>query len=114
MRSRVKKRLFCSFCRKSDAQVAKLIGGPGVNICDVCVDQCNAILAGRPSAGFAGWESLSDEALLAALPPSEASVEAARGILQTQIEILRKRDVSWAQIGEALKISRQAAWERFA
>ena len=29
------------------------------------------------------------------------------------IDILRKRDVSWQQIGDALGTSRQAAWERF-
>jgi len=105
--------LFCSFCRKDEHSVAKLIGGPGVHICDSCVGACTKILKGQPTAGFAGWDSLGDDALLRALPPSEASVEAARNILQTQIDILRKRDVSWAQIGEALGISRQAAWERF-
>jgi hypothetical protein len=113
MLPRLKRKLYCSFCRRSDADVAKLIGGPGVHICDNCVDQCVLILAGKPSLGFSGWDTLSTEALLAALVPSEASVEAARGILQSQIDILRKRDVSWAQIGEALGISRQAAWERF-
>jgi biotin operon repressor len=30
-----------------------------------------------------------------------------------EIDILWRRDVSWAAIGEALRISRQAAWERF-
>jgi biotin operon repressor len=34
-------------------------------------------------------------------------------VLQTQIDELRKRDVSWQAIGAALSISRQAAWERF-
>jgi hypothetical protein len=113
MLPRLKRKLFCSFCRRTDKEVAKLVGGPGVNICDDCVDQCVLAIAGKPTTGFVGWDSLSTDTLLAALPPSEASVEAARGILQNQIDILRKRDVSWAQIGEALGISRQAAWERF-
>jgi len=52
--------LKCSFCGKSQDQVRKLIAGPGVYICDECIDLCNEILdeelveghshpAGRPS-----------------------------------------------------------------
>jgi ATP-dependent Clp protease ATP-binding subunit ClpX len=36
--------LECSFCGKSEQQVAKLIAGPAVQICDECVDLCNQIL----------------------------------------------------------------------
>jgi ClpX C4-type zinc finger/Clp amino terminal domain, pathogenicity island component len=35
----------CSFCGKSQRQVEKLIGGPGVYICDECIELCNEILA---------------------------------------------------------------------
>jgi len=51
--------LKCSFCGKSQDQVRKLIAGPGVYICDECIDLCNEILdeelveghghGGRPS-----------------------------------------------------------------
>ena len=34
----------CSFCGKSQDQVAKLVAGPGVYICDECVHLCNDIL----------------------------------------------------------------------
>ena len=34
----------CSFCAKSQDQVKKLIAGPGVYICDECVDLCKEIL----------------------------------------------------------------------
>lgn len=105
--------LFCSFCRKSSREVRKLIGGPGVYICDACVGLCNDILEGRPGPGFAGWGSLSDKALLDALRPSEAAVESSRDVLQSQIDVLRQRSVSWAAIGKALGITRQAVWERF-
>ena len=37
-------RLKCSFCGKGQDQVKKLIAGPGVYICDECVDLCNEIL----------------------------------------------------------------------
>ena len=36
--------LKCSFCAKSQDQVRKLIAGPGVYICDECIDLCNEIL----------------------------------------------------------------------
>ena len=36
--------LKCSFCSKSQDQVRKLIAGPGVYICDECIDLCNEIL----------------------------------------------------------------------
>jgi ATP-dependent Clp protease ATP-binding subunit ClpX len=48
--------LKCSFCGKSQKQVKKLIAGPGVYICDECIDLCNEIieeeLAETPELGF--------------------------------------------------------------
>ncbi len=55
-------RLKCSFCTKSQDQVKKLIAGPGVYICDECVDLCNEIL---------------DEELLEGVPPSSPTESAA-------------------------------------
>lgn len=57
-------RLKCSFCGKSQDQVKKLIAGPGVYICDECVDLCNEILdeelfEGGPAASGAAQESSS-------------------------------------------------------
>jgi ATP-dependent Clp protease ATP-binding subunit ClpX len=48
--------LKCSFCGKSQEQVRKLIAGPGVYICDECIDLCNEILdeelvEGQPPPG---------------------------------------------------------------
>ncbi|NEO32321.1 MAG: hypothetical protein F6K36_18190 [Symploca sp. SIO3C6] len=37
--------LRCSFCKKNQEQVRKLIVGPKVSICDECVDLCKEILA---------------------------------------------------------------------
>lgn len=44
MASKYESHLKCSFCGKSQEQVRKLIAGPGVYICDECVDLCNEIL----------------------------------------------------------------------
>ncbi|HIW29706.1 MAG TPA: ATP-dependent Clp protease ATP-binding subunit ClpX [Candidatus Luteococcus avicola] len=41
----------CSFCGKSQKQVKKLIAGPGVYICDECIDLCNEIIEEEFSEG---------------------------------------------------------------
>jgi ATP-dependent protease Clp ATPase subunit len=104
--------LRCSFCGKSDKEVAKLIGGPKVHICDSCVGVCNKILEATPTT-FSGWDAMTDDQLLDSLQPAVATVDATRTVLQMQIDTLRRRNVSWKAIGGALGISRQAAWERF-
>ncbi|HEY7043285.1 MAG TPA: ATP-dependent Clp protease ATP-binding subunit ClpX, partial [Nocardioidaceae bacterium] len=43
--------LKCSFCGKSQKQVKKLIAGPGVYICDECIDLCNEIIEEELSEG---------------------------------------------------------------
>lgn len=106
------RRLRCSFCGKPDSAVGKLLAGPKVFICDACVGVCNGILEAVP-ATFAGWGAMSSEQLLDALKPSAATVDGVRAVLQSQVETLRRRGVSWESIGGALGISRQAAWERF-
>ncbi|AVG40032.1 hypothetical protein MC81_11855 [Achromobacter insolitus] len=37
--------LRCSFCKKSQYEISKLIAGPKVFICDECIDLCNEIIA---------------------------------------------------------------------
>ena len=46
LRSRFRRRaiLRCSFCNKSQHDVRKLVAGPGVYICDECVDICVAVI----------------------------------------------------------------------
>jgi ATP-dependent Clp protease ATP-binding subunit ClpX len=39
-----KKQLRCSFCGKTQEQVKRLIAGPGVYICDECIDLCQEII----------------------------------------------------------------------
>jgi CHASE3 domain sensor protein len=53
------------------------------------------------------------ERLLEHLRAIEEMVQAKADQLQRTVDLLRSRDVSWAQIGAALGVSRQSAWERF-
>ena len=51
--------LKCSFCGKTQKQVKKLIAGPGVYICDECIELCNEIIVEELSeANAAGFEEL--------------------------------------------------------
>jgi hypothetical protein len=107
-----KRRLRCSFCGKTDREVSKLLAGPAVFICDACVEICNGILEATPKE-FAGWEAMSDVELLSALKIAAAIVDGSRAVLQANVDALRQRAISWEVIGNALGVSRQAAWERF-
>jgi hypothetical protein len=94
-----------------------LIAGPGsIFICDECVELCNGIIAdpklARSSKSISAG-TIPTERLLARLHPIEDTLEGKGNQLQEVVDILRSREVSWAQIGAALGISRQSAWERF-
>jgi ATP-dependent Clp protease ATP-binding subunit ClpX len=110
------KTLYCSFCFKSQHQVKKLIAGPAsIFICDECVDLCNEVIAGRPTApsNRPSEKEVPTEHLLERLQAIEQTVQGKGNQLQWVVELLRSREVSWAQIGTALGISRQSAWQRF-
>jgi hypothetical protein len=105
--------LYCSFCRKDQHLVAKLVAGPGVYICDACIALCSRILTGKPTAAFKGWATLTDEEFLGTLPAAVAAVEASEERLREHVEMIRHRGISWERIAAALGVTRQAAWERF-
>jgi len=108
------KKLFCSFCGKNTDAVKAMIAGPAVSICNECVVICNEVLADPMRAkSKPRRDNYSEEYLLSVLARSSANAEAGSELLRGYVDTLRKRDVPWADIGEALGISRQAAWERF-
>jgi len=99
--------LRCSFCGKSEKEVARLVAGAKAHICDDCVGSSMKILEASPVP------VLADDALLSSLRACDAAVDAAREVLQRRVELLRERGASWDAIGKALGVSRQSAWERF-
>jgi ClpX C4-type zinc finger len=106
----------CSFCRKPSTKVEKLIAGAGVYICNECVDLCRQILENSTgtSPPLSHWNQIDDlNEVLAHLP---RVAEAATQVEETLGQwVLRARELTatWAQIGEALSMTRQSAWERF-
>jgi len=109
------KTLYCSFCFKSQHEAAKLIVGPAsIFICDECVEICNEVIAGRfPDTSKSSDKEIPTERLLERLQPIEDMLQGKGSQLHWIVDVLRSRKVSWAQIGAALGISRQSAWERF-
>ena len=109
--------LYCSFCGKSQYDVLKLIAGPSVLICDECVAICNQWITpsakGPPAPKFLDVKAMPTDTLLGFLRNQGAIHENVQKRLEEAVDTLRRREVSWALIGEMLGVSRQAAWERF-
>ncbi|MEU8250679.1 ClpX C4-type zinc finger protein [Nonomuraea sp. NPDC048916] len=116
----------CSFCGMSHAEAKRVVAGPGVYICDACIELAHRLLSDPPQGSEpqrahrgpdpeAEWlPGMSDDDLLASLPRHALTIEQAERDLRAWVRILRDRGVTWARIGQALGISRQAAWDRFA
>src|SRR5262245_4599532 len=119
--ARTRKRLYrCSFCGKAQTEVRTLVAGPGVFICDECVELCQAIVAknaATPAPQEMPSSLLPDNAptdnLLKTLSGYNGAFASIDTGMQDIVDILREREVSWATIGETLAVSRQAAWKRF-
>jgi hypothetical protein len=110
----------CSFCAKPSSAVAKVVAGPGVFICNECIQLCNDILAQEQQAPSspgtqlpAREEAMTDEEILALLPRIASVSAQTDASLQRLVTVLRGRGVTWARIGAALQVTRQSAWERF-
>jgi hypothetical protein len=111
--------LRCSFCGRPSADVARLIAGPGVYICDGCIAQCDTILAEHADDGpdppprLPEWGTLSDDEMLAHIPRIAATCAQVEQNLRSWVAELRARSVTWSRIGDSLSMTRQSAWERF-
>ncbi len=84
MPSKYDSHLKCSFCGKSQEQVRKLIAGPGVYICDECVDLCNEILDEELFSAASSHPSSRKEA------PEKRKSKTSHGINLSQIPKPRK------------------------
>lgn len=118
LRKSREKTIFCSFCRKSEHEVSRLIAGPACFICGECISRCNEVLVDAkdlpPHPPRIDWpKALPDDALLKFLGSQDKMYQELRERVQETVDILREREVSWNDIGAALGVSRQAAWERF-
>ena len=107
----------CSFCSKPHHEVAKVVAGPGVYICNECVTLADSIIAEHAGTAhnprLPEWAELSDVEMLERLPRMTRVADQVEGSVRDWVQELRRRGTTWARIGQALGISRQSAWERF-
>lgn len=106
----------CSFCLRRDDEVDKLVAGPGVYICDECVELCRQIIGDPPALppGASSFEETLDLAgVLASLPRMAAAGAQVEHNLRRAVRRARKLGATWAAIGSAMGMTRQSAWERF-
>ncbi|WP_018684979.1 ClpX C4-type zinc finger protein [Actinokineospora enzanensis] len=107
----------CSFCAKPSPEVGKLVAGPGVFICDGCVALAAEVIreaTGAPDSPVAPWDrDMSLTEVLTALGPVAAAGAQAERNLALWVAKARALGGTWTQIGQALGVTRQSAWERF-
>jgi hypothetical protein len=108
----------CSFCGKPNTEVAALVAGPGVYICDECVSLCQQIIESKPKSAsvpqLRPWQQADEvEAVLESLPRVARAADQVEKDLAGWVGRGRELGATWARIGEALGMTRQSAWARF-
>jgi hypothetical protein len=107
----------CSFCFKSNTEVATLVGGPGVYICDACVDLCQLIMGDKSSrtpVPISPFDQMGTvDEVLKDLPQVAKAALQVENYLAAGVRRARELGATWARVGEAFGMTRQSAWERF-
>ncbi|PUA80116.1 hypothetical protein [Nocardioides currus] len=111
----------CSFCGVQGTADTTFAGGLGAMMCADCVDFFHDKLSSEEglrsislrSRSQMPWDEMSDTEVLAKLPMIAATSAQVSAFLVDWVQIARGRGLSWTEIGHALGVSRQAAWERF-
>ena len=106
----------CSFCGLVGTSETRFAGGLGAMMCVDCLNVYHAIFSSDEALASISrppWDEMTDTDLLSKLPLIAASAEQVNNFMGDWIGLIRERNLSWAAIGKAMGISRQAAWERF-
>lgn len=111
----------CSFCGVQGTADTLFAGGLGAMMCSDCVSAFHKQFSteeGRRAISLRSmarmpWDEMSDTELLANLPMIAATATQVSSFLADWVQLARDRGLSWTEIGQALGVSRQAAWERF-
>jgi ribosomal protein L37AE/L43A len=112
--------VYCSFCGKPNTAVARLVAGPGVYICNECVELSVAVVAEAAytsseefSRRLSQYHDRSAEDILAMLPALVRSADRVQSELTGWISRLRERGTDWPTIASAAGVSTEAARQRF-
>ena len=96
--------LVCSFCAKSQGRVNKLIAGPGVYICNECVDLCREIIDADPGDALPTPPPPDTTPSVRAIRLPVHLVESANRITRAECELVIElgREPTAAEIAEAI------------
>src|SRR5690349_11191394 len=106
----------CSFCGTQGTADTKFAGGLGAMMCSDCVLHYAEVFGSATRASAITrppWDDMTDAEILATLPLIEKASAQVNDFLADWVAMARARKLSWAEIGSALGVSRQAAWQRF-
>lgn len=106
----------CSFCGRDGSDERRLVGGLGALICHECVDRFHSLAHASDAPATSErppWDALSNAELLAQLPRIMTTADQVDRFATEWVSLIRDRGESWTAVGEALGVTRQAAWERF-
>ncbi len=106
----------CSFCGLVGTSETRFAGGLGAMMCLDCLNTYHAIFSSDDAVAAVRtppWDQMTDPELLSKLPLIAATADQVNTFMGDWIGLIRERNLSWAAIGKAMGISRQAAWERF-
>lgn len=106
----------CSFCGIQGTSETRFAGGLGAMMCADCVLHYAEIFASEARSKAITrppWNDMSDAEVLATLPLIEKASTQVNDFLGEWVAMARGRKLSWAEIGNALGVTRQAAWQRF-
>lgn len=110
----------CSFCGKPDTTVQRLVAGPGVHICNECVELAVWVVedAARATPEEAArrrseYRARPPQDVLPALADMVRSADRIEGELTAWIKRLREQGIDWPTIAGAAGMSVDAARRRF-
>lgn len=108
----------CSFCKKNNTDVKKLIAGPGVYICDECVALCDQIVAAETTPEEAAqrrneFVEPTADVLLQRLPAMAATAAEVEADLRRCVERIVSSGGTFEQVAKRLDISQDEARLRF-
>lgn len=110
----------CSFCGKPSTAVRKIVAGPGVYICNECVELSAALVgpdggAGpdEPSGSRTRDHDRSADAILPMLPALVRTADRIEAELKRWVTRLREQGTDWTTIANATGMSVEAAHQRF-
>jgi len=110
----------CSFCGKPNTAVQRLVAGPGVYICDECIDLTATIVADsarspqqEPAQRRSQYYDRPTDDILALLPALIGGADRIEAELTGWIIRLRERGTDWPTIAAAAGLDVEAARRRF-